>query len=761
MQLHSVRLAGLVALLTGAVLCALPLFNVIGAESALVISVLLSPFGAAVGARLYLRQLRHGQPRLVTPLFETVLAAWGLVCIPLILLMINAVRVRWCEPLQSLSFYMFGPVISVPLAGMVGCVVASLVRSGTRATLLAIALPVFEIVTVLHTLWSEPGIFAYGHFFGYFPGTLYDLNSQFPVLYSTFRMTSLLMLMGFVLCGLGAQACQQSKPRAWIGFGGLAAGISCLVLLVFIDKHAAQIGYATSRPWIKHTLGFRVQGKHCDLYVPREIARDEARRLLQECDFRVTQHATHLGIKPTKRVSVYFFRSADEKRALAGASETMFAKPWRHEAYLQLMSWPHPVLAHELAHVVAADVGRGPFRIAGKWNGLWPEPALIEGTAVALAWGASDGLTPHAWVKALSHLGKAPSYEEVFGASFLRQAPNQAYTVAGSILRYVLEHYGSQALRRWYTTADIAQAIGKTPAQLQAEWHAFISRQDVPASALELARDRFARPGIFSQVCPHRLAELRELLKEDVQTGDVSMALQTCGAILDIEKADPMARVTRIWANARRGRLSEATSLLAQLRSDPNVQLPLIAESEAYLADALWVSGHVSQAQALYAQALQRPLSVDKQRMLQVQYLGVQAKGAEATQFRALFANSQATSPSPAEVMYVARHLSEVRSDGLGSYLEARQLIQSQAFEPAISMLEQAIKRGLPRALLLEEAERLLGVALVAAEQYQRAEQFWQKRLANSTTDANQFEASDWLERIRYLTTTDFNYKNK
>ena len=45
--------------------------------------------------------------------------------------------------------------------------------------------------------------------------------------------------------------------------------------------------------------------------------------------------------------------------------------------------YPHPVIGHELAHVLAGSFGEGPFRVAGAAGGLVPNPGLIEGVAVA------------------------------------------------------------------------------------------------------------------------------------------------------------------------------------------------------------------------------------------------------------------------------------------------------------------------------------------------------------------------------------------
>ena len=36
-----------------------------------------------------------------------------------------------------------------------------------------------------------------------------------------------------------------------------------------------------------------------------------------------------------------------------GAADTYIAKPWRREVYVQAAGYPHPVLGHELMHVLA------------------------------------------------------------------------------------------------------------------------------------------------------------------------------------------------------------------------------------------------------------------------------------------------------------------------------------------------------------------------------------------------------------------------
>jgi len=122
-----------------------------------------------------------------------------------------------------------------------------------------------------------------------------------------------------------------------------------------------------------------------------------------------------------------------------GAADTLIAKPWRREVYVQLAAYPHPVLGHELAHVVAGSFGRGPFRIAGSLGGLWPDPGLIEGWRFAAS-PDDDELSDTQWVHAMLELGSVPPIRQVFSLGFLGVAASKSYTLAGSFVRFRARH---------------------------------------------------------------------------------------------------------------------------------------------------------------------------------------------------------------------------------------------------------------------------------------------------------------------------------
>ncbi|MBT8470575.1 MAG: hypothetical protein KJN97_17645, partial [Deltaproteobacteria bacterium] len=107
-------------------------------------------------------------------------------------------------------------------------------------------------------------------------------------------------------------------------------------------------------------------------------------------------------------------------------------------------------------------------------------------------------------------------------------------------------------------------------------------------------------------------------------------------------------------------------------------------------------------------------------------------------------------SPSPV-VVHLAHSLAAVRDDGLGPYLEARQLMGANRYALALPLLQDAKRLGLPSLRLEQELSRLLGITFFANGDYGQSAATWRARA--SAGRAAQAEAQRWLERIDYAQT--------
>jgi hypothetical protein len=745
----SVRVALGAAALTSVACLLSPLLAVHGVESALVLGLVLPPFTSAMSARVAIAA--RGRP-LRDLAIELAWANLLVLAVPLALLVIGALRARWCAPVEGLAFFFLGPVLGVALAAMTGTLAGVAITRPRLATTVATLTPIVVALLGLARFYSTPAIFAYSHFVGYFPGSLYDPDVAIEGRYLTFRALTLLWIASgalFVWAGFDVDAFRARALRARPLTTALA---SILVIAAVLGEVAGpELGHRSTAASMTTALGASLEGERCTVVVPHELPRQVAERLRDDCDFRVWQAEHVLGLTHPDRITAFFFRTEEEKRRQMGASGTYIAKPWRDEVYLQLATDPHPVLFHELVHVVLSATGVGPFRIAGSLGGLLPSPSIIEGAAVAVAWDEREGLTPHQWARAMVEVGHAPSIASTEGLGFLLQPASRAYTANGSFVRWMLDTRGSAAVRRLYRTGDYEAALGMPLADAEREWRAFLDTVEVPPGAIALAEYRFAQPAIFSQVCPHAIAALEAELGSAEESGDDARALRTCEAIARIDPGDVRFLARRIGALARTGDLDGAEQALHALeaRSD---QIPdaVIVVARDNLADAFFTRGELSRARALYEINQAVPSTDDEARQVEVKLLAIQS-GGEATAALAEVLVPDAHAPhDAATVLEALARLDEAREDGLADYLVGRQMAFRQRYDRAAPRFRRALALGLPTERILREARRLDAIARLRTGDLDGAERALREIEATGDEGAR-VEARDWLMRITWM----------
>lgn len=752
LRLRSLRAALGAGALGGLVLAALPLAGSLGPESALLLALLLAPFTAVLGASVVADARRRGIRGTSARLAGRALGgALAIVAVPLALLVLNLLRVPACAPLAGLAFELLGPVAGLLVCATLGLWAGTLIEAPRRAAFLAALLPLFEMVMALGRFHGSPAVFAYGHVFGWFPGTLYDEGTRIGTAYVALRVGSLALVAGClaIRAGLVDPDTQRlSRGHARRHAPTLALGVLLLTGFAAIEANAEPLGLRSSAASIREALGGRATAGRCTVIVPRELPHTEAALLAEDCAFRLTELERSLGVKPGAPVTAFFFRDPEEKRAQMGAADTYIAKPWRREVYLQLGEWPHPVLAHELAHVVAGDAASGPFRVGGTLGGLLPDAGMIEGVAVALAWSERDGLTPHEWARAMLALGIAPTIDDTRGLAFLLAPAGRAYTISGSFYRFLLDRHGAGVVRRAYRTGDLAAAAGRPVAELAREWRNFLQTIPITEDSIALARLRFARGAIFARPCPHRVAQLQRKLGADLGARDTRRAIATCREVLTLDPADTGTRAVLAASLARAGATREADRELDALARRWSAPAPLLAATRESIADAAWRRGDLDAARAALDALAEEPRTEDAQRVFEVKQLALRVGGRQGELLGRLLAGESA--PDGAYAVHLARSLAEERRDGLPAYLEARQLAATRHHADAAALLAHALERGLPTRLLTREAERLHATSLWAAGRRDESARRWATIAARTDLgEAARLEARDWLVRAR------------
>jgi hypothetical protein len=755
----SVHVALGLSLVAALAMCAVPLLGIQGTESALALGILQPALCAYASAAITHRFLAADGGRL-NQLFKRTLGFAALLwLVPVVVLWLDSLRVRNCSPLQGWTAMLLGPGMGIALASLVGTGLALALGKRRGVPLLAAAVPVVTMLRAIAGFYTGPGIFAYGHFFGFFPGTLYDESIGLTPGFLWLRVSSGLLIaalaLGIVSCTDGRHQLRLlPRPEFRVAY---VVALACALLVGVSEAYSDELGWSSSEAFVKKTLGGELSTARCHLIFPREWLQRDRERIGADCDFRVHQAEVWLGLTHPAPVNVYLYRSPAEKYRLIGAEGTNIAKPWRSEVHISDLGWPNPVLGHEVVHVVARGTGRGPLRISGSFGGLWPNPALIEGVATAAAWQTSGGLTPDEWAHAMLELNMVPPLDDLFGASFLGQQKRLAYTLSGSLLSFVHERWGAKAVRATYATGSLERGVGLPLAQIDAAWRGALAAQPLAANALALARVRFSGGGILSALCPHTLAQLRDSLRADLGAGDDATAALTCDRILTIDPADLSTRASLAALRARRGDSAGAKAELARLERD-HAPAPYLTSVRQALADEAMRHGQYRDALAAYQDLVREPAEEDQRRLLQVKALAAAAAlsgdaergDRQARLLFALLVGAPGERADPATAVYLTRELRAVRDDGLPQYLEARQLFFQARFEYAAELLAGARARGLPSDELRWEELRVEAISRLALHEYDRARALFEA-FAKTGSAAHASEAADYLARIRFM----------
>ncbi|RYE88995.1 MAG: hypothetical protein EOO75_12555, partial [Myxococcales bacterium] len=440
---------------------------------------------------------------------------------------------------------------------------------------------------------------------------------------------------------------------------------------------------------IEAGLGGRLEGPRCTVIHPRTLERREAALLLRDCEEQLADIEEVLGARGPERITAFFFRDAAEKKRFMGAANTYIAKPWRAEVYLQTAPYPHPVLGHEIAHVVGSSFGQGPFRIAGSVHGLLPNPGLIEGLATSAS-PDDDALTDLEWCKAMKDQGLLPDVASLFTLSFLGHSSSRAYTIAGAFVGYVRDRFGARVVRAWYGGGDLAVLTERPWATLEAEFRAQLDTLSLSEAARAHASAKFGKPGVFGRRCPHLLDRLRGEGEACVRDHDLEAAGRAFEAALRVDASDARTRLDVAALAAARGDGAEADARYRVLLEDASAQVRDRARDQ--LGDLLLLRGAYAEAGAMFETIARETEDEDLARSAEVKLLASQDPLLRASVVTLLagVAPSGQKVPLLAGALLAEARASTPRGAALASYLLGKNLVGQGVPEQAMPWLQSA-----------------------------------------------------------------------
>jgi len=637
-------------------------------------------------------------------------------------LLLQGARVGLCEPAHDWQLFALGPFAGFILAGAYGAsagIIAGAValrRFQRVAVILAVIGPLGVIALGIWRFYSSPMVFAFDPFVGFFAGTPYDTGfDPIPRLVS-YRLGTLSWV-------LGGWASWRLLNRSFRGrltlrkpFDAPLAGAASLFLVFagVIAGTGKTLGHYSTAESIRDHLGHTLEQGRCEIVFSGGISRPAAERLGRDCAAWLDHLENTLGVPKLPKVTAFVFADPGEKEAAMGAGHTQVAKPWRREIYLNGAEYPHPTLGHELAHVVAGEAGRGPFKIAGKLGGWLPNVGLIEGAAVALAPDEDDDLSAEQWAKALDELHQLPPLRSLFGLDFLIQPGRLAYTVAGAFVGWVQKTWGSSAVRRWYGGESLETITGQSLQTLEQRWKRELGQLTLPDSAREAARRLFSRKSALVRHCPHAVDRALGTALDALNGQDPARACQLTDAALKLDAEDLRLRGLAAECRHRGKDEAGAESRWAALMNDEKLAVPERDQAREALADRALERGELPRAREAYLQITDRTLDVDRRRTLEVK-ASVSTPEAIAA-IEALLTGGTEGANWDRGAARIAEWTAAEPGDGLPRYLLGRNLINRGQFGEAERLLDEAMKRKLAPPSVKSEAQRLQLILACASQ---------------------------------------------
>lgn len=766
------------AVIWGAILTALallldfvPLFDLLGYDFSFAVGLCAALAAADIGhgvvaaARGRAAEGRDFAPDLWRLTGHALRLALGVLVAPLLLSILDVVRVRNCNLLAGLGFYALLPVGTVLFAAPAG-VIAGLCFP-RRGRLVAFLLPAVSVLWTLARLYRDPAVFAFDPFGGYFPGPIYDEALRPPLRLLLYRVANLVWI-GTALTLTAAALGRGRDPRAWrrrplaIAAALLVASIALFASGGRLGFHVERVDLARALPGERHTAHFVLRYDPAEGYAPIDIA-----LMLEDLEFRYQQLHQRLGAEPSGPITVWEFPSAESKKSLVGAGNTLFARPWTREIFVQGDRFPSLRLRHEMAHVFAGAFGDPLFGVslAWRWHGPLPFPTLasglVEGIAEAADAGAADDeSTIHQEAAAMIAAGRAPPLESVVGAGFSAQSGARAYTIAGSFCRFLLETRGAPAMQRLYRSAgDFVDAYGVPLATLEAQWRDFLGRQPLGAQDRARASEQFRRPAIFKKVCARELAarvsQARAVMATEPERA-IALLEETCAD----DPHEPTYRLALGEAWAASGRFPRALELTTQLSADGDLTVPMQARVASLAGTLYFLSGDYANADAAERRVLELAPDEADRRLAYSRLRALAQPNARQTLGRALFGDRAGVAGDPVLVFFLISEYARLYPrDRLGPYLIGRQLLLRDAAH-ALPYLQRACgdTPGAPTPApdetlppeFMRECRRMTAEAAYRVGDFPRARGAALSLIAGSDREAERASARDMVERIAW-----------
>lgn len=198
-------------------------------------------------------------------------------------------------------------------------------------------------------------------------------------------------------------------------------------------------------------------------------------------------------------VELYVYPTRMDKKLWFGGDGTDITDVKTPSVHIIAEQWPHGTLRHELVHAMASS-----FAFYGL--GFHPNMAFTEGLAVALAPSEED-VSLHSGSANILRTQKVDPVK-LFSPMFWGESGRRAYTVAGSLITFLIDNYGISKVKDLYAGASWHDTFGKETETVVGDWKSFLEQNYADKTEDFTAEALYRYPGLLYDLCPHSKALL-------------------------------------------------------------------------------------------------------------------------------------------------------------------------------------------------------------------------------------------------------------
>ena len=296
-----------------------------------------------------------------------------------------------------------------------------------------------------------------------------------------------------LIFGLFLLVSRRTIPKKHYFYPAILALTVIIVRTASINWPSQQHGHSK----LQHLMPQKISGNGFELYYKKSKKKEHNTRIdnfVKSIEFHLNELSFLKGqINPV--ITIYIYPNKKSKKLWFGGGGTDITDVFSPSIHTTLSGLNHPTLRHELVHALTSSY-------AFHGLGFHPNMAFTEGIAVALAPWAKEQTLNEATAQ-LVNLKRMPELKNLLSPLFWGQSSSRSYTVAGSLISFLIRDYGIEKVKALYAGASFYEAFKQEQQTIIDRWQLEIDRT---AKNLEnnLSSEKISRSkGVLKDQCPH------------------------------------------------------------------------------------------------------------------------------------------------------------------------------------------------------------------------------------------------------------------